>query len=491
LGAGTGRIIRQLLTESAVLATMACALGLAAAWAGVRALATVSTGYLPFQKNISVDLLVLGFTLAITLVTSLLFGLAPALTAAHVDLFASLKEGGRAGEGVRGSRLRAALVVSEIALALLLAIGATLTARSLMRMQAVNPGFQPEGVFRATITLPAERYGDAAKRVNFYRALVERVQALPGVTGAGLASQLPFSNSKSGGDVVIEGAAPRKPGDQMIAFLRTVDPGYFSAVGARLVRGRFFTPEDPAGGPIAIINETMARRAWPNQDPLGRRFSYGRNGSLMTVVGVVADLRQTSLADEPDLETYMPHTQIANATMALVARTAGDPRALTAGVRAATRSLDKDLPLSNAGALADDVAHSTRSRRFSVALLGAFALIALLLAAVGIYGVMSYWVARRTHEIGVRMALGAEQGRIAGVIVGKALVLGVAGVMIGTGGALGVTRLLRSMLFGISATDPAVFAASSLFLLAVAAAAAYIPARRAAHVDPCVALREE
>ena len=491
LGAGGGRIIRQLLTEGALLGSIACALGLLAAWGGVRALAAASTAYLPFQKNVSVDGTVLCFTLATSLATVLLFGLAPALAAAHGGLSENLKEGGRAGEGTRRKRLRSALVIAEVALALLLAIGAALTARSLVLLQAVNPGFQPAGVLRATITLPVEGYNDAPKRVNFFRTLVERVQSIPGVTAAGLVSHLPFSNSKSASDVVIEGAPPRRAGEQWIAFDRAADPGYFPAIGVRLIRGRFFDSRDPAGPPVAIVNETMARRCWPGQEPIGKRFSQGPRGALMTVVGVVGDLRQSSLAGEPDLEDYVPHKQAGNATMALVVRTSLDPLRLAPAIRAAVGGLDKDLPLANLGALAEDISHSNRARRFSVALLAAFAGIALALAAVGIYGVISFSVARRAHEIGIRIALGAERGRITAMVVRRAAGLGLAGVAIGAAGALALTRLLRSMLFGISATDPAVFVGASLFLLAVAAVAGYIPARRAARVDPCVALREE
>ena len=274
-----------------------------------------------------------------------------------------------------------------------------------------------------------------------------------------------------------------------------MDPYYFQTLQVRLLRGRFFDAHDPAGPPVAIINDSMARKCWPGypaaaQDPIGKRFNSGR-GSWMTVVGVIADLRQSSLADEPDLEWFAPHTMLANATMSLVVRSAGDPMRAAPAVRAAVRELDKDLPVADIGALAESVAHSIRSRRFTIALLAAFAGVALLLAAVGIYGVISYSVARRTHEIGVRMALGAERSRIVAMVAGRAVLLGAAGTAIGAAAGLAVTRLLRSMLYGVSATDPLVFAGVSLFLLSVAALAGYIPARRAARVDPSAALRDE
>ena len=491
LGAGGGRIIRQLLTESVLLGSIAGALGLAAAWGGVRALAA-GPMYLPFQKSASIDVPVLLFTLGAALVTTLLFGLAPALAAARASLAGNLKEGGRSGgEGVARSRFRAALAIVEVALSLLLAIGATLTARSLVRLQAVNPGFHPDGVLRGYITLPSASYAEPVQRANFVKAMVDRLQRIPGVTAAGMVSHLPFSNSKSGSSVTIEGAPPPRPGEQIIVFGRTADPQYLGAMQVRLLRGRFFDAHDPPGHPVAIVNETMARRCWPNQDAVGKRYGDGRPDHWVTVVGVIADMRQTSLADEPDAESFVPYTQSPGATMALVVRTTGDPLRLAPATRAAVRELDKDLPVSEMAALADNLSTSTRSRRFSVALLGAFALLALVLAAVGIYGVISYSVTRRTHEMGIRMALGAERGRIERMVVGRALLLGGAGVAIGIAGGLALTRLLRSMLYGVSATDPAVFAGASLFLLAVAALAGYVPARRAARVDPCVALRNE
>jgi len=491
LGASRGRLIRQLLTENALLGFVAGLLGLLAAWGGVRAL-TARSAYLPFQETVSIDVMVLCFSLGAALLTTLLFGLAPALATAHTDLAGNLKESGRGrGEGVRRSRLRAILVVIEVALALLLAIAATLTARSMVRLQAVDPGFNRDGVLTAFLTLPVESYPEPARHVNFFKTLLARLDAMPGVKSAGMVSHLPFGGAKSGADVIIEGAPSRRPGEQLIAFSRSVDPKYFQTLQVRLLKGRFFTAQDPAGPGGAIVNETMARRCWPDQDPIGKRFGEGRSDHTFTVVGVIADLRQTSLADEPDMELFVPHTQTTAATMALVLRTTQEPARLAPALRAAVRELDKDLPVSNINSLADNIAHSTRSKRFSTGLLTGFAVLAVLLAAVGIYGVISYSVSRRTHEIGVRMALGAERARILRMVVGRAVLLGGAGIVIGIAGGLAFTRLLRTMLFGVSATDPLVFTGVSLLLLAVAALAGYIPARRAARVDPIVALRCE
>jgi len=489
-GADRRRIVRQLLTESALLGAVAAGLGLLLAWALVRAIVAAEIP-LPLMRGISVNGPVLAFTVAATLVTTILFGLAPALAAAHTSLIENLKEGGRgAGEGLRRSRFRSALVVVEVALALLLVIGATLTILSLARLQAVDPGFNPESVLTAEIVLPRSGYAEPARRANFYRLLLERVTAIPGVKSAGMASHLPFSGSKSGNDIVAEGAPP-KPGDESIAFVRSIDPEYFRALQVPLLRGRFFTPRDSSGPPVAIINQTLARRFWPDQEPAGKRFKAGRNGPWFTVVGVTADMRNTSLADPPDLEYFLPYSMAPGPAMALAVRATLDPMRLASALRAAVRELDKDLPVSDVGTLSASIARSTGVRRFSVTLLAGFALLALVLASVGIYGVVSYSVARRRHEIGIRMSLGAARGHIAGMVVGRAVLLGALGVAIGVAGSFGLTRLLRTMLYGVSATDPIVFAAAAAFLLAVSALAAYLPARRAAAVDPLAALRDE
>ena len=388
LGAGRGRIIRQLLTEGALLGALGGAAGLLLAWAGVRTL-VASQVKLPAVRDVAVDLPVLGFTAAAILLTTLLFALAPAVAASGGALSENLKEGGRAGEGMSRSRFRDLLVVSEIALALLLVTGTSLMVRSLIRMLSVDPGFRAERVLTASLTLPAANYGEPARRVNFFNALLERLRATPGVQSASLVSHLPFSQSKSGQDVNVEGAAPVPEGERVIAFGRTVDPDYFSTLQVRLIKGRYFSARDPAGGPVAIINETLARRCWPNQDPVGSRFALGR-GTWINVIGVIGDMRQTSLAQPPDAEYYMPYAQSPGPSMALVLRTAGaDPQLLASGIQAAVRELDKDLPVADIATLAGSVSESTSTQRLSAVLLGIFAFLALLLAVVGIYGVMS------------------------------------------------------------------------------------------------------
>ncbi len=489
LGAGAGRIVRQLLSESLVLGVAAGALGLFAAWGIARALAA-GPGYLPFQDNVAIDAPVLWFTLGATLLTVLLFGLAPGLAAARGGIAGRLQGDSRTGEGTRQSRAREILVVTEVSLALLLAIGAALTARSLMRLRAVDLGFKAEGVLTASLTLPEENYAKPQARVNFFQTLLERVRAIPGVKAAGMASHLPFSYSKSGGDVVIEGAPPRQPGDKLIVFQRSIDSGYFQAMQVPLLRGRFFNAHDPAGQPVAIINQSMAQRCWPNQNPVGKRFGDGKD-HWMTVVGVVASMRQTSLADEPDMESYVPYPQSPGSTMGLALRTTMNPTLLAPALRSAVAEQDKELPVSEIGTIVTNIAHSTRERRLTVALFAAFALLALMLAAVGIYGVISFSVARRTHEIGVRMALGAQKSDVLRMVVGQGLKLALIGVAVGIAGALALTRFLSSLLYGVKPTDPLTFIAVSLILIAVAMLACYIPARRAAKVDPMVALRYE
>jgi putative ABC transport system permease protein len=491
LGADRGRIVRQLLTESTLMGALAAGIGLLLAWGSVRALAAAEIS-LPFLKKVALNAPVLGFTLTAALLTTVLFGMAPALAASRTDLVEDLKEGGRGtGESAARGRLRAGLAVAEIALALLLTIGATLTIRSLANLQAVNPGFNPEAILTADIVLPPSTYAAPSRRVDFFKTLLEKVAASPGVQAAGMATNPPFSGSKSGNDVRAEGAPPRKLNENPIAFFRSVDPGYFSALQMRLIRGRFFTERDPAGPPVAIIDETMARHLWPNQDPVGKRFAPGRSVTWLTVVGVVSDVKSISLADPPELEYYMPYKVSPAPAMSLVVRTMLDAQRLSAVLRATVRQLDRELPVSEVATLSGSIARSTSARRFSVTLLGVFAGLALLLAAVGIYGIVAHSVTRRTHEIGVRIALGAHPRKIAGMVVRWALLLGGTGVAIGATGSLVLTRLLRTMLYGVSATDPAVFVAASVLLLVVATVAAYIPARRAARVDPLVALRHE
>ena len=302
---------------------------------------------------------------------------------------------------------------------------------------------------------------------------------------------MPFGGSKSGNDVIAEGAPAPGEGEQKIAFVRTVDPGYFRLIQTPLLRGRFFVPSDPAGGPVAIVNETLARRLWPGQDAVGKRFAPGRGSTWITVVGLTRDIRSTSLAEEPDAEYFMPYAQTPGLTMSVLVRSRLDPMRLAPVLRAAVSQLDREVPVSEVVSLSGGLARSVGARRFSAFLLGGFAALALLLAAVGIYGVISYSVERRTREIGIRMALGASRNGIAGRVAGQALLMAGTGIVIGAAAGVALTRLLRGMLYGVSATDPLVFAASAAMLAAVSAAAAFLPALRASRTDPAIALRHE
>ena len=338
------------------------------------------------------------------------------------------------------------------------------------------------------MTLRGELYAKPEQRINFFKALGEKARALPGVTAAGLVSDLPFGGSKSGANVTVEGAPPARPGEPLIAFIRAVDANYFPTLQVRLLKGRFFDGRDVSGPPVAIINETMARKCWPDQDPVGKRYGVGRdNIQWITVVGVVGDLRQSNLADPPDLETFLSIRGMPGNTMSIVVRTSKEPMSAAP----ALREIDKDLPLAEVGLLEESVDRSMRARRFSVVLLAGFAVLALVLAAVGIYGVISYSVTRRLHEIGVRMALGAGRSRIAWMVIRRAVGLAAIGIVIGAAAAFSLTRLIRSMLFAVSATDPLIFAGASVFLLCVTVLAGYVPAVRASGVDPSAALREE
>jgi len=489
LGATPLRIVRKLLGEFTLLGFGAAGLGLLAAWGVARVLAVIP-GYLPFQETISIDGRVIGFTIAATLLTTLLFGMAPAAAALRTNLFENLQDGGYSSVGVSHSSLRAGLVIVEVALACMLAIGATLTMHSLLRLQAVDPGFNPDGVLTASLTLPDQAYPRPDQQLNFYQSLLARLKTMPGIQSASLVSDLPFSNSKSGESIIVEGAASAQDNHKPIAFFRRIDPEYFTTLQVRLIKGRFFDEHDPSGGPVAIINETMARRCWPGGDALGKRFG-GDGKTWIKVVGVVADMRQTSLEDVPDMEAYFPYAELPDAAMAVVIRTTLDPLRVAPHLRRAVRDLDKELPVSEVGTLTGSIAHSTRERRFVAGLFGSFAALALALAAVGIYGLISYTVTCRTREIGLRVALGAGRRTISAMVIRRAMGLAGTGVAVGVAGGLVLTRLLRTVLFGVSATDPAVFGGVSLFLLSVAAFAGYLPSRRAARVDPLAALRHQ
>ncbi len=496
LGAGRSRLLRQLLTESLLLALAGGTLGLLLAWWGIGPLAALAAEAIPRVDEVELDGRVMGFAAGVSLLTGLLFGLAPAWQAARLNLNAMLKSGAPGAGGFSRQRTRSLLVVSEIALALILLAGAGLLLRSFHRLGQVNPGFNPARVLTADLALPFARYDTNAKRAAFYQQLIERLQALPGVQSAGIISDLPLSGMNADRSYTHDAIPPdRQRGSPPNADYRHCSPDYFNAIGIPLLRGRAFTEQDtPDAEPVAIVNETLARRIWPNENTVGKRIAFFAPQGLepwRVIVGVTGDVKHRGLNEEARPEIYVPHAQAPEGTMTLILRAAGDPLALTAAVRNAVQSLDADQPLFHVRTLAQLRAESIAPQRFSLLLLGLFAAVALLLAALGIYGVISYAVSQRTHEIGIRMALGAQAGDVVRLVIGQGMKLALLGIAVGLGGALVVTRSMKTLLFGVRPTDPLTFAAIALLLMLVALLACWIPARRATKIDPLTALRQE
>ncbi len=497
LGASRFRLVRQMLTESALLGLLGASAGLLLAFWINRALMALKPP-LPeswgFRLDLQLDASVLGFTLLLALLVSLLFGLVPALAASKPDVVPALKD--EAGAEMRRGRfnLRGALVVVQLAVSLVLLIAAGLFIRSLQQMQKIDPGFQTVNRLALSFNLEQEGY-DEAKEREFSRQLLERVRTLPGVQAATLANFLPLGFMTLAEPVVIDGrAAPPGERPPFIAAQR-IGPDYFRTIGTPLVRGRDFTPQDSANTPaVALINETMARRFFPNEDPIGKRLRIGdpaSNPQPREIVGIAKDTLIQSIAEEPMAVTYRPLAQQPSTRLTLLVHTAGNPRALLTAVRREVQALDENMPAQEIKTLDEIVAFSFWPMRMGVRLVGAFGLLGLLLASVGLYGVMSYAVAARTREIGVRMALGAERRDVVRLIVGQGLVLALCGTGAGLALALLVTRVLRKLLFGIGATDPLTFLGVALLLTLVALLACWLPARRATRVDPLVALRHE
>ncbi|HKE57609.1 MAG TPA: ABC transporter permease, partial [Pyrinomonadaceae bacterium] len=492
VGAGRRRIIRQLLTESVLLALTGGMLGLLLALVGLRVLLLFGPDTLPRLGEIGIDARVLGFTFVVSLITGIIFGLAPALRGSRVDLNGVLKEGGRSGIGVSHHRLRNLFVVTEIALSLVLLIGAGLLVRSYNRIQNASPGFNVRNVLSLRLSLPSAKYKGPAV-TNFYKQLRERIATLPGVEAVGTSYSLPMSSvALAWGPIAIEGYVPRNSADIVMSNERFVSPGYFPAMGVPLVKGRLFDERDVKGAQEAVIvNENMVRRFWPNEDPLGKRIERAGKEPWRTVVGVVRDAKEFSVDDEPPLSIYHPHDQFPIGTMFLVVRSTSDPSLLAPVITKEIQALDPELPAYEFRTMEQRLTEALARRRFAMFLLGVFAVVALLLAAIGIYGVMAYSVTQRRQEIGIRLALGAQPGKIQGMIVRQSLTLAALGVAIGLAGAFALTRVMSSLLYGVSATDRLTFIAPPLVLGSVALVASYFPARRAAKVDPTIALRSE
>ena len=493
LGARRGRIVRQMLTESSLLSLAGGVLGLLLALWGARALHATLPQRMQSAEPPGLDVVVLAFIVAVSLLTGIAFGLAPAWGVARADLHETLKEGGRSSAaGLRHGRLRAALIVSEVALAIVLLTGAGLLIKSFARLMAVAPGFRPENVLTMGVPLPRARYAEPRQWRAFFEQALERIRALPGVRHAAATSLLPMNGSNTVWSFAIEGRPEPLPGQFPTAGYRAVTPDYFRVMGIPLLRGRHLTEQDREGAPFAvIINEAMAGRYWPNEDPLGRRIQSRGTNDWGTVVGVVGNIKFSGLEGQASPEMFWAHSQRPRSGIILVIRTASEPAALASGVRAAIREVDRDQPVARIRTLESIVEESVAPRRITMLLLGTFAALALVLAGVGLYGVMSYLVAQRSHEIGLRMALGAQRGEVLGLVVRQGMVLAVIGAGIGLAGALALTRLMSTLLFGVTARDPVVFVAVPAALGVVALAASFFPARRASRVDPLVALRYE
>jgi putative ABC transport system permease protein len=496
LGAARARIVRQLLTESVLLALVGGGLGLfGAAW-GTSLIESIGAQLIPWLGHIALDARILAFTLGMSVVTGIVFGLAPAWRASRPDLNESLKEGARSGAGASRSRMRSALVVAEVALSLVLLVCAGLLIKSVMRLRRVDAGFKPDRIATMNVWLPSIKYPKGADRHNFYSRLIERVAALPGVEAAGVTSVLPVGGNFDGRTVELEGRS-YGAGERSEVENYVVSPDYLRAMSIPLLRGRQLSAEDTADAPpVALISEAMARKLWGDVDPLGKRVRYYSVDPKdvrpwHTIVGVVADVRLRSLDTQGGMGFYVPEAQTPNSAMTLVVRTAGDPAGIVPAVRAEILGIDKELAVFNVKTMEEWVSESILLRRFSMLLLGAFAALALLLASVGIYGVIAYTVNQRTHEIGVRMALGAQPADILRMVVRQGMGLTLVGVILGVLGALALTRIMSGLLFEVSPTDPAIFTSISLLLAAVALVACLVPARRATRVDPMIALRYE
>lgn len=500
IGAAPRRLIRQLFTESLVLAAAGAALGLALAGAALRALVAIDPTSIPAMSPVTLDMTVVAFTLVLAVVTTLLFGLAPALRTLHVNLVESLREGGQqATLGGRRQRLRGALVAAEVALAVILVIGAGLMIRTLSALGNIDLGFNPDRVLTMRVSVPQTRYDTPERVVNFYQQLVARVRAVSGVEQAGVVRVLPLATTIGDYGLDVEGFE-ESPGRNAKGDWQIVSDGAFEAMGTRLTRGRWFSSADRTDTqPVAVINETMARTYWKDGNAVGGRIRVGNmKNPWVNVVGIVADERHNGVTGIVKEKFYIPHSQWHVVTggsiirnVFVVARTAGDPLAVAGAVRNEIRQLDPNLPVANIRPMREVVSTALATPRLTGFLLGAFAAIALALAAVGIYGVLSYLVSQRTHEIGIRLAIGADRMQVLGMILRQGITLALAGIVVGIVGAYVLTRTMTSLLYQVQPSDPITFATVALALVAVAAFASYVPALRATRVSPVSALRME
>ena len=493
IGASRGQVARQLLIENLLLAGGGgfCGLGIAA-W-GVKFLARMLPSGIAAMSAVTVDLRVLGFTLAVSLLTGFAFGLAPLYDMLRVDLHQMLKQGGARQGTTAGSRvMRRGLVVAEVALTFVLVVGAALFMQSFARLRGMDPGFRTADILTLKTPLSGRWYGDPAKRTAFYRQVLERVGSLPGVISAGFTNGIPLVVKGNVNGFTIEGE-PKLSGNTFSnANYRIVTEDYLQTIGVPLRAGRYLDRHDTADlPPVVLINEAMKRKFWPNENALGKRLRFGSSLPWVTVVGVVGDIRQSGLDRPSSAEMYLPSLEDPTPLSGLAIRTKADPSGLAQAVRREIRAVDKDVPITEVATMEEILDREVFQRRVQVLLLGIFAAVALMLASLGIYGVLAYLVSQRTQEIGVRMALGASPRDILLGVAGQGVALSVAGMALGGAAALGLTRVVSKLLYGVAASDPPTFLAVGALLLAVASAASYLPARRAMNIDPILALREE
>jgi putative ABC transport system permease protein len=493
LGAGRGFIVRQILTESLVLAVLGGALGLVLASFGTDALLAIAPqGSVPRLEESGVDGRALGFTALLTLFTGLVFGLVPAWRASGEGIQASLRSGVRGGTA--GNGLRSALAVTQIALALVLLVGSGLLIRSFQNLNGADLGFEPDGVLTVSMALPGTRYADGPSRQAYYENLTNRLRQIPRVRSVGAVGALPLAGQDGDADFVVEGAPPPEPGVNHAAWLRPITDGYLETVGLRLSQGRAFTPGDDAEAPrVLIINETLQERYFPETDPVGQRITFGsgENPNWRTIVGVAHDIRQFGIREPARPAVYLPYRQVSFPGMGVVVKVDGDPTEIAGDVRTAITAVDPALAASSIEPLQGLVDDALAPDRFVTMLLSVFAVIALLLAAVGIYGVVSFGVARRMREMGIRLALGADASDVLALVLRGTATIALIGVGIGLGGSLALGRFLEALLFEVEPNDPATMAATAAVLGGVAMLAAWVPARRARKADPVVVLRQE
>ena len=496
LGASRWRIARQLLTESVLLSTIGGGLGLLLSWWGTKALLALSPPELIDLRATTVNLTVLGFTIGLTFLTGIIFGLVPAFEAARFDLNESLKEGGTHAGGKRSHRLRTAFVVTQVALALVLLVGAGLLMKSFNRLQSVEPGFEPNNLLTMRVNLPSRKYDTDPKVINFFRQATEKLRAIPGVEAAGAINTLPFSGPHSGTNIDIEGQ-PKRPSSQGLSTgICVTDANYFQAMGIPLKRGRLFTQQEATEmRHVVVINEAFARVNFPGQDPLGKRVTiYMKDdpeNKPTEIIGIVGDNKHLGLELEVEPMAFWPQPELTYSSMTLAIRTRGEAMNIAGAARNVIREIDPEQPIGEVSTMNSLMAKSTARSRFTTVLLAVFSAVALVMAAVGIYGVISYSVQQRTHEIGIRMALGAQHRDVRALVVKQGVILGAIGVAAGLIASFSLTRLIASLLFEVTATDKSTFAAVAAGLFIVTLIACYIPARRATKVDPLVALRYE